>query len=681
MARRDNRKDSASQNLGLRTDISHSLATLDVSDCSTQATFWQSCILSKQDELEKLGGLPIDAVHNGVLQRYFDSSYRGLSVIYNSALRHQLAPESHQKKHHRRATPEGELDKGGLYDALSKHLNFYPMLSAKEREPTLQGGNPQFERVCEIVGIPCSRASFTYAVRKLRIALLTDHFKCQRYHGAGDIYQHDYDDDDIFTPFEISNSRRSVSHRLTKYSVPAVNPQVPVENYADYLYRSKQARQGRVHWTHLQHPTTELFLAVGQVWHLPGPALSTLCDLQHAQPQIDWIDQTKNSMEVFKWSYMVLPTLYLDHASVENLALYRLWFEWRQDPLKRAKVSPEPPRVHVACVQMKLGILWSPTEANTCLTVESEAYYVGKWTTDHAEHKRGFMSGLLEKLTCACCCRKRHHEDSLGQYHKLAEEEEDDMEAGMSLSNFPALKEQFESIDANSHLTGHKATDPRISRITYEQSFEKVLQTLERQNSPLRLGENYHLVTRIALNRTLEYLDALEIYEAAIDRLSYLLKRRDTESKDDLIQTIEIAKMELNSLQRLIKPFAEFVIPDLMSVASSLQDQYPFVFHYAQDMQNNVRTFLPKCSDLVSKCETLSTTYDRNASDKMNSILNILTFITFVITPFALMTGIYGMNFSVMPELSWPHGYQYFWCIALTLTCLFALILVCLQRN
>jgi len=383
------------------------------------------------------------------------------------------------------------------------------------------------------------------------------------------------------------------------------------------------------------------------------------------------------------WSYMVLPTLYLDHASVENLAQYRLWFEWRQDPVKRDKVSAEPPRVHVACVQMKLGIMWSPKEANTCLTVESEAYYVGKWTTDHAEHKRSFLSGLLDKLTCAACCKRRLHEDALGEYHKLAGDDDEDLEAGVGLSNFPALKEQLDIDDASQRgrMAGQKATDPRQSRISYEQSFEKVLQTLERQNSPLRLGDNYHLVTRIALNRTLEYLDALEIYEAAIARLTYLLKRPDTENKDDLIQTIEIAKMELSSLQRLIKPFAEFVIPDLLSVASNLQDEAPFVFHYAQDMLNNVRTFLPKCSDLVSKCETLSTTYDRNASDKMNSILNILTFITFVITPFALMTGIYGMNFSVMPELSWPHGYQYFWCVALTLTCLFALILVCLQRN
>jgi magnesium transporter len=37
------------------------------------------------------------------------------------------------------------------------------------------------------------------------------------------------------------------------------------------------------------------------------------------------------------------------------------------------------------------------------------------------------------------------------------------------------------------------------------------------------------------------------------------------------------------------------------------------------------------------------------------------------------LTGIYGMNFDVMPELHWAHGYAYFWALALAFVTLVVL--------
>lgn len=44
-------------------------------------------------------------------------------------------------------------------------------------------------------------------------------------------------------------------------------------------------------------------------------------------------------------------------------------------------------------------------------------------------------------------------------------------------------------------------------------------------------------------------------------------------------------------------------------------------------------------------------------SNRMNSIMKTLTVITTVFMPLTLIAGIYGMNFSNMPELGWKYGY------------------------
>lgn len=655
---------------------------IDEKDPQEQADFWTSCVGRKQPELDQIGGLPLDSIVNDVLTRYFDSSARGIDLVFKAALRDQ----SRKGK--------DALDKDGLYDAFSEHFHFYDIILDKsQREAMLESGsNEHFGRVCEVVGIPCSQQSFAYATRRLRIAMLLKYFQCdQKHHSkhhSGKVYHCDYDDDFIHTPFVLHKERRTVFHDMKAYSVPVIEEQVAIDDYARYLFTSKMNRPGRVHWTHMHFPSTDLLLAVGQVWRLPGPALGMMCELRKAQPQVSYLDPTKPSEDEdrqgYSWSYVVMPAVYLDHISRRNLDLYRQWFERMQDPELRKTVDPEPPRVHVACTHMTLGMMWSSSEANTLVSAETEPYYIGKWTTDTSVHTKSFLSVWLNRLTCAGCCLKRKASDARGDYHKLATE--DPVEEG-GVRHFHSgieighdLHEELHTEDEEC-IPGQKATDSEKSCISFEKTFDQVLQTLERQNSMLRLGDHWHLLTRIMLNRSAEYLDVLEVYEAAIVRLGYLLHDPETSNKDSLVGKIETTILQLNNLERLVHPFAHYVVPDLVDLAEKLHFDYPLVFHHVKDIQNNVRCFVPKCTSLISLCKNLTTEYDRIAGDRMNNILNILTFITFVITPMQLMTGLYGMNFRIMPELNWKHGYHYFWALSLTLTITFALILVCLKRR
>lgn len=53
----------------------------------------------------------------------------------------------------------------------------------------------------------------------------------------------------------------------------------------------------------------------------------------------------------------------------------------------------------------------------------------------------------------------------------------------------------------------------------------------------------------------------------------------------------------------------------------------------------------------------IQTNYMSIQSNRMNSIMTILTIITAIFIPLSFIAGIYGMNFTNMPELEWRYGY------------------------
>lgn len=52
-----------------------------------------------------------------------------------------------------------------------------------------------------------------------------------------------------------------------------------------------------------------------------------------------------------------------------------------------------------------------------------------------------------------------------------------------------------------------------------------------------------------------------------------------------------------------------------------------------------------------------------SASNRLNQVVKTLTGVTIILMSMALVSGIYGMNFRNMPELSWELGYA--WALGL----------------
>ena len=55
--------------------------------------------------------------------------------------------------------------------------------------------------------------------------------------------------------------------------------------------------------------------------------------------------------------------------------------------------------------------------------------------------------------------------------------------------------------------------------------------------------------------------------------------------------------------------------------------------------------------------------YMSSISNKMNTVMKMLTIITIIFIPLAFVAGIYGMNFEHMSELKWKWAYTGAWII------------------
>ena len=55
--------------------------------------------------------------------------------------------------------------------------------------------------------------------------------------------------------------------------------------------------------------------------------------------------------------------------------------------------------------------------------------------------------------------------------------------------------------------------------------------------------------------------------------------------------------------------------------------------------------------------------YLSSVSNRLNEVMRVLTVIATIFIPPTFLVGVYGMNFTDMPELHWRYGYLMTWLI------------------
>lgn len=471
-------------------------------------------------------------------------------------------------------------------------------------------------------------------------------------------------------------------------SQPPPGRQAPL-SVEEFLVKPFSDSTPLVHWAHLDNPCKESLLALGQRFRLRVHSQCLLARLNDASPQIEF-------GEGRDWSTIVFPAVYLDEMATLSFERYRIWLHDKSQKAAMAGLGKEAfdmnevqhqPILNIGVVRMNLVILWSSTSQKTVVSVAGDPKYVAKWSSGGGKYKSSPWWSCCFRSSSSATVQHEGYEplpmdpDQTPPKelleHQLDVLDEEEGHAGRRLEELEDEWEGNHLMQSKFRFLQRQAKAKHCTR--FEDSFGKVLVQLSDSSSVLRMGSHTQLVYRMLVNRSLEYLAVLALYQAAMMQIQEIMSIKGEPNKLVYMNKVAIAKLELEGLLQSVQSFVENVLPGLpIEVPHDDEDLLAFRVcrHHKLDMQNNFKEFVQNSTSLIKVCESLADEYDRKGKDQVNNILNYLTMIMFVILPLQILTGLYGMNFKYMPELEWKYGYHYFFALAGTVTSLTAAVVL-----
>lgn len=122
----------------------------------------------------------------------------------------------------------------------------------------------------------------------------------------------------------------------------------------------------------------------------------------------------------------------------------------------------------------------------------------------------------------------------------------------------------------------------------------------------------------------------------------------------DLLSKIHTAKNLLSRVRRSIWPQREMVLGLLTGESHFLADDTRTYLQNTADHCNQLADVVDMYREATSG---LVNTYMSSVAHRSNEVMKVLTLLTSVFVPPTFLAGVYGMNFSEMPELRFPHAY------------------------
>ncbi|WP_124981443.1 magnesium/cobalt transporter CorA [Nonlabens xiamenensis] len=187
--------------------------------------------------------------------------------------------------------------------------------------------------------------------------------------------------------------------------------------------------------------------------------------------------------------------------------------------------------------------------------------------------------------------------------------------------------------------------------------FENIRDRIENSKGRIRSVKNDYLFYALIDSVIDHYFIAVEQIGDYLDQLEDEIFE---EPQKDSLNKAQRNKRLLLSLRRAIYPLRES-ISRLLKEDSTLIDSRTHA--YFQDAYDHCIQIIETVESYREINAGLRDMYLSSVSHKMNQVMQVLTIVSSLFIPMTFVAGIYGMNFEHIPELTWEHGYQYFWIL------------------
>jgi magnesium transporter len=212
---------------------------------------------------------------------------------------------------------------------------------------------------------------------------------------------------------------------------------------------------------------------------------------------------------------------------------------------------------------------------------------------------------------------------------------------------YDAAHDEFRTHELNIFL----GTSFLVTFHTYHsRSIDAVKDNIRRHPHLMARGMDFvlhQIVDRVIDN----YFPKLEIIESKIDDLETELV---TDVRPELLTRIFELRRTVAHLKRVATQEREVLI-------QISRGDFPFISEKAQvyfkDIYDHLFRIVEGADNHRETLSVMVQVYVSMVSNQLNNTMRVLTVIATMMLPLTVITGIYGMNFEFMPELSWRFGY------------------------
>jgi magnesium transporter len=150
------------------------------------------------------------------------------------------------------------------------------------------------------------------------------------------------------------------------------------------------------------------------------------------------------------------------------------------------------------------------------------------------------------------------------------------------------------------------------------------------------------------------------ILEKMGERVEFLEEELITNPSNKTLQEIQKFKNEMIFVRKAVWPLRE-VVSGLGRKESALIKESTEI--YLRDVYDHTVQVIDTIEIYREMLSGMLDIYLSSVSNRMNSVMKVLTIIATIFIPLTFIVGIYGMNFKYMPELEWRWGYLAVWVI------------------
>ena len=187
--------------------------------------------------------------------------------------------------------------------------------------------------------------------------------------------------------------------------------------------------------------------------------------------------------------------------------------------------------------------------------------------------------------------------------------------------------------------------------------FDQIRERLRTGKGRLRkMGADYLAYTLV--DAIVDYY--FVILEKLGERIELLEEELVAHPRTETLKEIHTLKREMIFLRKAVWPLRE-VISSLQRGESPLVQKTTGI--YLRDVYDHTIQVIDTIETFRDILSGVLDIYLSSVSNRLNSVMKVLTIIATVFMPLTFLAGVYGMNFKYMPELEWRWGYPVTWAV------------------